>query len=223
MSFTEILPFNGLLPTGDDPASFDARAEALMSWLVENFAPQITALAVEIQTALGGSSDALTAIADLSASLGAAAYRGISTDMDFLGVSPSGLVNRGAIASYVGALIKTMGGNQSGAAPVFAARAWVHFSGVGTPTILAGGNVSSITDNGVGDYTVNFTTPMPDGNYAVLGTAAWNQDDIAAAVFSYARNWTKTVSAFRFTPSQNITASGASPSDSPSVSLAFFG
>ncbi len=46
-------------------------------------------------------------------------------------------------------------------------RAWVNFNGTGTVAIRASGNVSSITDNGTGDYTVNFTTAMSDANYAV--------------------------------------------------------
>ena len=46
-------------------------------------------------------------------------------------------------------------------------RAWVNFNGTGVVAIRAAGNVSSITDNGVGDYTVNFTTPIPDADYAV--------------------------------------------------------
>ena len=48
-------------------------------------------------------------------------------------------------------------------------RAWVNFNGTGTVAIRASGNVSSITDNGLGDYTVNFTTVMPDANYCVSG------------------------------------------------------
>jgi hypothetical protein len=50
--------------------------------------------------------------------------------------------------------------------PRFGCRAWVNFNGTGTVAIRASGNVSSITDNGVGDYTVNFTTAMVDANYA---------------------------------------------------------
>lgn len=46
-------------------------------------------------------------------------------------------------------------------------RAWVNFNGTGTVAIRASGNVSSITDGGVGTYTVNFTTAMPDVNYSV--------------------------------------------------------
>jgi hypothetical protein len=56
----------------------------------------------------------------------------------------------------------------SGAAPLFMARAWVNFNGTGTVAIRASGNVSSITDNGTGDYTVNFTTAMPDANYSAV-------------------------------------------------------
>ena len=61
--------------------------------------------------------------------------------------------------------------NAPGSAPVFACRAWVNFNGTGTVSIRASGNVSSITDNGTGDYTVNFATAMPDVGYSVSGTA----------------------------------------------------
>lgn len=52
-------------------------------------------------------------------------------------------------------------------------RAWVNFNGTGTVAIRASGNVSSITDGGVGIYTVNFTTAMVDANYSAVGTAPW--------------------------------------------------
>jgi hypothetical protein len=48
-------------------------------------------------------------------------------------------------------------------------RAWVNFNGTGTVAIRASFNVSSITDNGTGLYTVNFTNAMPDANYSVTG------------------------------------------------------
>ena len=56
----------------------------------------------------------------------------------------------------------------SGSAPSYSARAWVNFNGAGTVAIRASGNVSSITDNGTGDYTVNFTTAMADANYSAV-------------------------------------------------------
>jgi hypothetical protein len=58
------------------------------------------------------------------------------------------------------------GFNASGSAPVYACRAWVNFNGTGTVAIRESGNVSSITDNGTGLYTVNFTTEMPDADFA---------------------------------------------------------
>jgi hypothetical protein len=62
-------------------------------------------------------------------------------------------------------------GGQSGAAPIYAARAWVNFNGTGTVAIRASGNVSSLTDLGTGSYQVNFTTAMPDANYSVATSA----------------------------------------------------
>ena len=50
-------------------------------------------------------------------------------------------------------------------------RAWVNFNGTGTVAIRASGNVSSITDNGTGDYTVNFTTAMVDADYSFVVSA----------------------------------------------------
>jgi hypothetical protein len=63
------------------------------------------------------------------------------------------------------------GFNASGTAPVYACRAWVNFNSIGTLTVRASGNVSSVTDNGVSDYTINFTNAMPDANYAIAGAA----------------------------------------------------
>jgi hypothetical protein len=60
-------------------------------------------------------------------------------------------------------------GAQSGSAPIYAARAWVNFNGISTVSITGSGNVSSITDNGTGDYTINFSTALPDTSYAVCG------------------------------------------------------
>lgn len=63
--------------------------------------------------------------------------------------------------------------NASGTAPIYACRAWVNFNGTGTVAIRASGNVSSIADNGTGDYTVNFTTAMSDVNYSANISDAW--------------------------------------------------
>lgn len=51
-------------------------------------------------------------------------------------------------------------------------KAWVNFNGTGTVAIRSSLNVSSITDNNVGDYTINFTTALQDANYNVVGCVA---------------------------------------------------
>jgi len=72
--------------------------------------------------------------------------------------------------------------NQTGSASVpsdtvinGSAKAWVNFNGTGTVAIRASFNVSSITDNGTGLYTVNFSTAFADANYAysVSGYGWW--------------------------------------------------
>jgi hypothetical protein len=60
-------------------------------------------------------------------------------------------------------------------AVAYGCRAWVNFNGTGTVAIRASGNVSSITDNGGGDFTVNLTTAMPDTNYGIV--AGGSQDN----------------------------------------------
>jgi len=101
------------------------------------------------------------------------------TSITGLGVGglPAGTVNATTLASAAVTTVKLadanitaakLDGAQSGSAPIYAARAWVNFNGTGTVAIRASGNVSSITDNGTGDYTVNFTTAMSDINYSAV-------------------------------------------------------
>ena len=74
-------------------------------------------------------------------------------------------------------------------AVAYGCRAWVNFNGTGTVAIRASGNVSSITDNGVGNYTVNFTTAMPDVNYAAIGSGfreTFSSAEAAESFTSYA-------------------------------------
>jgi hypothetical protein len=57
-------------------------------------------------------------------------------------------------------------------ATAYGCRAWVNFNGTGTVAIRGSANVTSITDNGTGKYTVNFTNAMPDANYSVLASSS---------------------------------------------------
>tara|TARA_B110000495_G_C23027315_1_gene610781 strand:+ start:2107 stop:2769 length:663 start_codon:yes stop_codon:yes gene_type:complete len=87
-------------------------------------------------------------------------------------------------------------------APAYGCRAWVNFNGSGTVAIRDSANVSSITDNGVGDYTVNFTTAMVDANYSVVGSGQGNGDFNRGAglILDLPKlGTTPTTSAIRFT------------------------
>ena len=63
-------------------------------------------------------------------------------------------------------------------ATAYGCRAWVNFNGTGTVAIRASGNVTSITDGGTGTYTVNFTTALPDADYALVGNCQGNSSTL---------------------------------------------
>jgi len=114
--------------------------------------------------------------------------------------------------------------NATGSAPMFACRAWVNFNGTGTVAIRASGNVSSITDNGVGDYTINFATAMQDANYAVtLAAAGVTAGNVTTAVVvsgSHAGGAiTKTTSALRINTGSSNNGSLA---DMAEINVAIF-
>jgi len=97
------------------------------------------------------------------------------------------------------------------------AKAWVMFNGTGTVAIRASYNVSSITDNGTGDYTVNFTTAFSSANYGVSGCAQEVSNNPTTVSISSAAN--PTASACRI----NVQDDVSGLVDSAYVSVTFFG
>lgn len=112
-----------------------------------------------------------------------------------------------------------LSGGQTGTAPIYGARAWCLFNGTlgGTIAPTAGGNITSITKNGTGDYTVTMSTPMLDANYNVLvtpgGTTGVSQARLMDDVFP------RTTTTFRF---MLITGNGAAAVDASMVSITVF-
>jgi hypothetical protein len=102
-------------------------------------------------------------------------------------------------------------------ATAYGCRAWVNFNGTGTVAIRASGNVTSITDNGTGDYTVNFTTAMPDVNYATVGTS--NTAANTGKVVMWSGGTAPTVSLVRIF---NDIASNLTGQDSSIMNVAVF-
>jgi hypothetical protein len=97
-------------------------------------------------------------------------------------------------------------------------RAWVNFNGTGTVAIRQSFNVSSITDNGVGNYVVNFTTAMADANYARCVTAGGNTTTTASNIQS-PYNSTPTTSALTIS---TFTTSWGATQDCNEVNVAIF-
>lgn len=110
--------------------------------------------------------------ADLSGSLNIQSNGTTVLGVTSTGTSVTGTQSVSGAQSVSGNLSFNSGYGSSAVA--YGCRAWVNFDGTGTPAIRASGNVSSITDNGTGNYTVNFTTAMPDANYSVSGMSKKN-------------------------------------------------
>jgi hypothetical protein len=102
----------------------------------------------------------------------------------------------------------------SGTAPLYMCRAWVNFNGTGTVAIRASGNVTSITDGGVGTYTVNFTTAMTDANYCISGITAFTSSAGAESV--------RIQSTLTSSSAPISTTTAGVFFDSPTVSVAIF-
>ena len=85
--------------------------------------------------------------------------------------------------------------NVTGSAPMYVARTWVNFNGTGVVAIRSSGNVSSITDRAIGDYTVNFTTALPTADYAVALTSSWG-GNLGAASISIDNTTLQTTTSF---------------------------
>jgi hypothetical protein len=108
-------------------------------------------------------------------------------------------------------------------ATAYGCRAWVNFNGTGTVAIRASGNVSSITDNGTGDYTVNFTAAMPNVNYVgVFGPVTRSGPDSNCMVrYGNAMGeYPLTTTTYRFGTGE-ITA-GFTGQDAVAIQVAFF-
>lgn len=97
-----------------------------------------------------------------------------------------------------------------------AAKVWVNFDGTSTVSIRDSLNVSSITDNRTGEYTVNFDTAMADANYAAVGTMKDSDGGSGSPlIFTPEVAAAQTSTLFRF--SSRSTGSG-NLFDSPTVS-----
>ena len=124
-----------------------------------------------------------------------------------LGITDGTIVNGDINASAGITLAKLSGVND--------AKAWVNFNGTGTVAIRGSFNVTSITDNGIGSYTINLTTAMPDANYAPVLGHGYARD---LTGYTYGVCFAETASTIRI----NIAEDGNGERDTSQVTVAIF-
>jgi hypothetical protein len=111
----------------------------------------------------------------------------------------------------------------TGSAPMYACRAWVNFDGTASsPIPRASGNISSLTKNGTGNYTINFATVMPDVNYSIV----WGNDTDADLISNFTYSSTAASRQLGFISSEKTTSlckiySGINSTAVPSSRLDF--
>ena len=91
-------------------------------------------------------------------------------------------------------------------APIYGIRAWMRYRG-DTNALDGSANVSSVTDNATGDFTMNFTTAMSDANYAVIGEVGYNDSSINTAITSSGTHQAPTTTTMRFCVGVNYNSS----------------
>jgi hypothetical protein len=167
---------------------------------------QVVTLAQPLPVASGGTGAASNAAAPFAlkgANSDITQLSGLSTA---LSIAQGGTGNTTATAAF-NALVPSQTGNSGRylttngtsaswgvVSADYVAKAWVNFNGTGTVAIRASGNVSSISDNGTGDYTVNFTTAVADSNFAYLVSGGGPQ---SGTLMNYTGS-TVTSSSFRY-------------------------
>jgi hypothetical protein len=124
---------------------------------------------------------------------------------------PDGVITTDDIAANAVTTAKLGSAEASGLA-----KAWVNFNGIGTVAIRASYNVSSITDNGTGDYTVNFTTAFADANYAAVVSGDANNAYTSIGYGDANTSWQNVAFA------RIRTFVATSPYDKPLYTLAIF-
>jgi hypothetical protein len=106
------------------------------------------------------------------------------------------------------------------AAIAYGCRAWVNFNGTGVVAIRASGNVTAITDNGTGDYTVNFTVAMPDANYAIAGTSG--QSAAVSNMNCVGRNLDNSLQTTAAVRLYNLVTNTSAAIDNPNIFVSIF-
>jgi hypothetical protein len=159
-----------------------------------------------------------TGVAGVDGSAGTPAIQGTDTNTGiyFPGADRVGITEGGVqVAEFDASGNFQFNSGYGSVATAYGCRAWVNFNGTGTVAIRASGNVTSITDNGLGDYTLNFTTALVDANYAVSGASGGQNNTSNGAVYQYDQLVAKTTLVCRIA----TLSTAGSPVDTPQIAV----
>lgn len=160
----------------------------------------------------------------MAVTLNASTTSGLEIASDTSGIVT--LKNNGTDALSVSSGNLQFNSGYGSVATAYGCRAWVNFNGTGTVAIRASGNVTSITDNGTGDYTLNFTNAMPDTNYTIIGTCMGGYTGtnyVICGVKNASTSNTKTTTTAQITTGVvSSTAGGGSLIDHDQISVGIF-
>ena len=150
-------------------------------------------------------SDAVTTAKILNANV-------TNAKLDTTGVSAASYTNANITVNAQGRITSASSGTAGTDLTGRNILAWVNFNGTGTVAIRDSYNVSSITDNGTGDYTINLSSAVANANYAVIGSASANSTFTQNTIFQIHTSGTgrvaPTTSAFRVFCSSNFVGAG---------------
>ena len=112
--------------------------------------------------------------------------------------------------------------NSSGTEIGYFAKAWIVFDGTGTVSITDDKNVTTLTDEGTGNYTVTFTNAMPSNNYVPIGISQRMSGTSDIRVLGYDHNGSDPWNTTQFRM-EYAASTGDNPVDSPKGAIAFIG
>ena len=145
-----------------------------------------------------------------------------------VGGLPNGIVDADMLATNAVQSSKIQNGTIAGEDLSTAVRggvalAWVNFDGTtntgGQCTVRQHLNVTSVTDNGTGDYTISFTNAFSDTDYVMVGSSGGANSTSNGAVYQYEQASAKTPSACRIL----LISTSGGVVDTPHIAVAFFG
>jgi hypothetical protein len=182
--------YNGIVSSGDKSIIFSDGTSGTGAFVIAPWQSNTSGIRINSSGNVGICQASPSTALDVNGTVTATAFAGPLTGNASSATTASTVSNSAITAAK-------LDGNQSGSAPIFGVRAWANINGtVGSVSVRQGGNVSGVVRNQLGRYTITFSTPMQDTNYAIIAWARDANDTDNNYFVSAASNATKTTGSF---------------------------